>query len=69
MNHKFLEINDDLRAKLQDELIDLICKILIRNDKLHYYQGYHDICLTFLLVNGVEESLPLIENLTLTHLT
>lgn len=63
------EINDSLRAQLQDELIDSICKILIRNDKLHYYQGYHDICLTFLLVNGVEQSLPLIEDLTLTHLT
>lgn len=63
------EINESLREKLQEELIDLICKILIRNEKLHYYQGYHDICLTFVLVSGVEESLSLIENLTLTHLT
>ncbi|CAF0712881.1 unnamed protein product [Brachionus calyciflorus] len=63
------EISDKLRLKLQDQLIDLICKILIKHDNLHYYQGYHDICITFLLVAGVQNCLPLIENLTLTHLT
>lgn len=63
------EISEKLRTKLQNQLIDLICKILIRNDNLHYYQGYHDICLTFLLVSGATECLPLLENITLTHLT
>lgn len=62
------EISDNLRFKLQNELIDLICRILVKHDNLHYYQGYHDICLTFLLVTGVEESLPLLESLTLSHL-
>lgn len=63
------EISENLRFKLQNELIDLICRILVKHKNLHYYQGYHDICLTFLLVTGVEESLPLLETLTLSHLT
>ena len=63
------EISEQLRLKLQKELIDLIVKILVKHDNLHYYQGYHDICLTFLLVAGVEKSLALIEHVTLTHLT
>lgn len=63
------EISENLRFKLQNELIDLICRILVKHKHLHYYQGYHDICLTFLLVTGVEESLPLLETLTLSHLT
>ena len=32
------EISDQLRSKLQDELIDLICKILVKHNNLHYYQ-------------------------------
>jgi TBC1 domain family member 20 len=64
-----LEISDRLRSKLQDELIDLIAKILIKNDNLHYYQGYHDIALTLLLVTGVDSSLELLESITLSHLT
>lgn len=63
------EISENLRFKLQNELIDLICRILVKHKNLHYYQGYHDIGLTFLLVTGVEESLPLLESLTLSHLT
>ncbi len=63
------EISENLRFKLQNELIDLIMRILVKHKNLHYYQGYHDICLTFLLVTGVEESLQLLETLTLSHLT
>lgn len=33
-----LEISDRQRSKLQTQLIDLICKILIRYNHLHYYQ-------------------------------
>lgn len=32
------QISNDLRAKLQDKLIDNICKILIKHDDLNYYQ-------------------------------
>jgi len=61
------EISDALRSKLQDQLINTICKILIKNDSLHYYQGYHDICLTFLLVVGIKETIPLVGTLNHTH--
>ena len=76
MKNEIIEISDKLRLKLQNQLIDLICRILVKNENLHYYQvnkaykyklivlkifksinysskGYHDICLTFLLVVGV----------------
>ena len=32
------EISDKLRAKLQKQLIDVIVKILVQNENLHYYQ-------------------------------
>ena len=32
------EISENLRFKLQNELIDLICKILVKHKNLHYYQ-------------------------------
>ena len=31
-------------------------------------QGYHDICLTFLLVLGEDECLPVIDSITMSHL-
>ncbi len=33
------EISEKLRFKLQNELIDLICKILVKHKNLHYYQA------------------------------
>ncbi|CAF0781413.1 unnamed protein product [Didymodactylos carnosus] len=57
------------RLELQEILIDVIIKLLLKHDKLNYYQGYHDICLTFLLVLGEENCLPLIDTITDTHLT
>ncbi|CAF1313303.1 unnamed protein product, partial [Didymodactylos carnosus] len=57
------------RLELQEILIDVIVKFLLKHDELNYYQGYHDICLTFLLVLGRENCLPLIDTITDTHLT
>lgn len=42
----YTEISSDLREKLQKQLIDIICKILIKNKNhsLHYYQvNFEDI--------------------------
>lgn len=60
--------SDSERGELQDELILIIVKILIKHEELHYYQGYHDICLTFLLVLGERLCLPIMDSITMSHL-
>ncbi|XP_071785081.1 TBC1 domain family member 20-like isoform X2 [Asterias amurensis] len=61
-------MRDDQREKLQGQLVDVIVRVLIKNDQLHYYQGYHDICVTFLLVVGKEASFALVDKLSTHHL-
>jgi len=56
------------REGLQEELIDIILLILERNPQLHYYQGYHDIVVTFLLVVGDRLTPSLVEKLSTHHL-
>ncbi|XP_068006329.1 TBC1 domain family member 20 [Melanerpes formicivorus] len=59
---------DDQREGLQEELIDIILHVLKRNPQLHYYQGYHDIVVTFLLVVGDRLATALVEKLSTHHL-
>ncbi|XP_070576069.1 TBC1 domain family member 20-like [Ptychodera flava] len=61
-------MRDDQREVLQEQLINIIVRVLLRNPQLHYYQGYHDICITFLLVVGQDISFALIEQLSTHHL-
>jgi len=56
------------RLALQDQLTNLIVRVLMKHPELHYYQGYHDICITFLLVAGEELGFALVEKISLTHL-
>ncbi|XP_062445346.1 TBC1 domain family member 20 isoform X2 [Rhea pennata] len=60
---------DDQREGLQEELIDIILHVLKRNPQLHYYQGYHDIVVTFLLVVGDRLATALVEKLSTHHLS
>lgn len=53
---------------MQEELIDIILHVLKRNPQLHYYQGYHDIVVTFLLVVGDRLATALVEKLSTHHL-
>ena len=62
------EMDEEMKKKLQDQLIDLILSVLTLHPELHYYQGYHDVCVTFLLVCGEELALPLVERLSTHHL-
>lgn len=62
-------IQEQQRLAMQDQLIALIMRILIKHPKLHYYQGYHDICVTFLLVLGEEIGFNIIEKLSTNHLS
>lgn len=59
---------DEQREGLQEELIDIILWVLVRNPQLHYYQGYHDIVVTFLLVLGERLATALVEKLSTHHL-
>ncbi|GAA6107971.1 TBC1 domain family member 20 [Tachysurus ichikawai] len=59
---------DDQRMGLQEELIDIILRVLQNNPQLHYYQGYHDIVVTFLLVLGERLATALVEKLSTHHL-
>ncbi|XP_066482246.1 TBC1 domain family member 20 [Tiliqua scincoides] len=59
---------DEQREGLQEELIDSILHVLQRNPQLHYYQGYHDIVVTFLLVVGERMATALVEKLSTHHL-
>jgi len=56
------------RSYLQGELLKLIIDVIRRQPKLNYYQGYHDVCVTFLLVCGRHKALPLLERLSTHHL-
>lgn len=57
------------RIALQDKLVFMIMRVLMKNPELHYYQGYHDICLTILLVLGEEIGFLLVEKLSRTNLS
>lgn len=53
---------------MQDQLVRLIMRILVKNPEFYYYQGYHDICVTFLLVLGEEMAFYVVNKLSTTHL-
>ncbi|MEQ2216773.1 hypothetical protein XENOCAPTIV_022060, partial [Xenoophorus captivus] len=56
------------RAVLQEQLIDIILEVLKRNPQLHYYQGYHDVAVTLLLVVGERMSIAMLDTLSNFHL-
>ncbi|XP_066571909.1 TBC1 domain family member 20 isoform X2 [Amia ocellicauda] len=58
----------DQREVLQEQLIDIILDVLKKNPQLHYYQGYHDIVVTFLLVVGERMAIAMVEKLSNHHL-
>lgn len=48
------------RVALQDQLTVLILRVIIQYPHLKYYQGYHDVAITLLLVCGDRASFPLL---------
>ncbi|KAK6327881.1 hypothetical protein J4Q44_G00035270 [Coregonus suidteri] len=58
----------DEKQVLQEQLIDIILVVLQKNPALHYYQGYHDIVVTFLLVVGERMAIAILETLSNHHL-
>uniref|UniRef100_A0A452IAG2 Rab-GAP TBC domain-containing protein n=1 Tax=Gopherus agassizii TaxID=38772 RepID=A0A452IAG2_9SAUR len=67
--HRFPQgMRAEQRRVLQEQLIDLILHILRAHPELHYYQGYHDIAVTLLLVAGERMGSALLEKLSTHHL-
>jgi len=56
-------IDDCVRIGMQESLITLIVRSLAAHPDLHYYQGYHDVAITVLLVCGEDLALPVLAHL------
>lgn len=56
------------RLALQDQLTVLILRVIIKYPHLRYYQGYHDVAITFLLVVGEALAFSIMERLSTDHL-
>lgn len=61
-------IPSDQRVAMQDQLIRLILKIITKHPQLQYYQGYHDVAITFLLVVGETMAFHIMEKLSINYL-
>lgn len=61
-------MEDEVRLSYQDQLIECIMRVLVKMPELHYYQGYHDIVVTILLVLGDELTVAVMEKLSSNHL-
>ncbi|XP_040565480.1 TBC1 domain family member 20 [Lepeophtheirus salmonis] len=61
-------ISDEQRPELQEQLTRIIIRVLGAHPELCYYQGYHDVAITFLLVVGEEMGFRILEKLSLSHL-
>jgi len=57
-------ISEEERPDLQDQLTRLIVRVLSKHPDLHYYQGYHDVAITFLLVVGEQLGFHVVEKLS-----
>ncbi|XP_065357081.1 TBC1 domain family member 20 [Calliphora vicina] len=55
------------RIALQDQLTVLILRVINKYPNLRYYQGYHDVAVTFLLVVGEEVAFAVMEELSTNH--
>lgn len=54
-------------ANLQEQLTRLIMRVIIKHPQLRYYQGYHDVAVTFLLVVGEDVAFQIMEKLSTQH--
>lgn len=56
------------RLALQDQLTQLIMRVIIEYPHLRYYQGYHDVAVTILLVVGEDAAFQIMKVLSTNHL-
>lgn len=53
--------------QLKSNLADLIVKLLKDKQSLHYYQGFHDVCLTYMIMFGVDEAYQRLDKIIDSH--
>jgi TBC1 domain family member 20 len=58
-----------LRLALQDQLTVIILRVINKYPHLSYFQGYHDVAITFLLVTGEAVAYHIMEILSTKHLS
>jgi hypothetical protein len=63
-----LEFTESERQDVQDQLERVILRLLAENPLLHYYQGLHDVVLTFLLVAGENITYAMMDVLVRCHI-
>lgn len=56
------------RLALQNQLTILILQVVMAHPHLRYYQGYHDVAVTLLLVTGRDAAYCILEKLSVDHL-
>lgn len=61
-------VQESQRLSMQDQLVILIMRLLIKRPSLFYYQGFHDICVTCLLILGEERAFHVLDSLSQSHL-
>jgi hypothetical protein len=49
------------QRRLKKKLAKLIVNVLNKKPHLHYYQGFHDVCLTYMTIYGEQEALNRLE--------
>lgn len=55
------------QLQLKQKLAKLIVKLLIKKPDLHYYQGFHDVCLTYMTLLGEDEAYTKLDSLVDSH--
>lgn len=55
------------QRRLKKKLAKLIVRLLIRKPNLHYYQGFHDVCLTYMTFHGEDGALDKLDRLIDSH--
>ena len=65
---QFADYSETKRKEVQGQLLHVILRLLSENPDLHYYQGFHDIVITFLLVGGDDFAYAIVNVLVKHHL-
>ena len=61
-------MSEEERAEIQKQLVRVIVRLLAKHRGIHYYQGFHDIVVTFLLVLGEDLTFLIMSQLITCHI-
>ena len=62
------DYSESKKKEIQEQLLRVILRLLSENKELHYYQGFHDIVITFLLVGGEDMAYAIMSVLVKYHI-